>query len=64
MTTHCSAKLEPPSVTVEILEISWLAIERVLTILAIELNSDDEFVGWQFGFDRLDNFEDKASAVL
>ena len=66
VTTHCSAKLEPPFVTVKALTIelaSPLRFERVLTILAIELRSNDKTVRWEFFFNGTDDLEDKASAV-
>lgn len=64
MTTHCSAKLVPPSMTVSISSISGIYHYNKLTVLAVELSSNNEFVGRKLLFDGIHNLEDEAATIL
>lgn len=64
MTTHCSAKLVPPSITMTIMTSSAEGQKREPTVLAVELSSNNEFVQRKLGFNGIHNFEDESGAIF
>jgi hypothetical protein len=64
MTTHCSAKLVPPSITAG----CQYTDNRVLcgrhTVMTVQLRCNDELIRWNLVLDGVENVEDEAGAVF
>lgn len=71
ITTHCSAKLCPPFMTVcklrklsnGISKEGWKFC-RALTVLAVQFGRDDEFIRRELGFHSIYNIQNKSRAVF
>lgn len=66
ITTHCSAKLWPPSMTTYIFPLGFSSKYgmEILTILAVQLRCYHKLVRWKFSLDRIDDLQNKACPIF